>query len=506
MRSGTDPDDTPGPFGAGGSSRRAVPTRGPSLAPDQRRLLAVLFVGVLMSALDVAIVGPALPALREAFGVDERLLAWTFMAFTLFNLLGNPVMARLSDGWGRRRVYVVDIGLFAAGSILVAAAPAFRWLLVGRAVQGLGAGGIFPVAAATIGDVLPVERRGRALGLIGAVFGIAFLIGPLFAGIVLQFASWRWLFALNLPIAAMVAFAAWRTLPDVRQPARRAVDVGGVAALGVFLAAIGWSVNRLELAGALDARGVAEAGVGFVVAGCAVAALIVVERRAALPVLRLDLLRRRPLAVAMALACGTGLAEAAVVFVPQLLVRVFDVTKSEASYMLLPIVLAMALGAPLAGRWVDRVGSRPVVVLGCACLLGGMLLAGLVGAPGAEGTLARLLPMLDARGRDLGHFYAGAALIGLGLATLLGGPLRYVVLAAAPAGDRAGAQGMLALFIGAGQLLGGAFVGAAIGSHGGGLDGYRLAFVAIAVVAAGMVGLTLALPGRGAERSALSAG
>src|SRR5690606_35946974 len=134
-----------------------------------RRILIVLFLGVLMAALDIAIVGPALPALQEHYELSERSIAWVFNTFVLFNLLGLPLMARLSDIFGRRAVYAVNIALFAAGSLVVAVAPPFAFVLVGRAIQGLGASGVFPVASAVVGDVIKPEKRGAALGLLGAV-------------------------------------------------------------------------------------------------------------------------------------------------------------------------------------------------------------------------------------------------------------------------------------------------------------------------------------------------
>src|SRR5690554_1264563 len=117
--------------------------------------MAVLFTGVLMGALDIAIIGPAMPAMQEAFGVDERAAAWMLTIYVLFNLVGTPLMAKLSDRYGRRAVYAADVAVFGAGSLMVAAAPSFGVVLAGRAVQGLGAGGIFPVASAVIGDVFP---------------------------------------------------------------------------------------------------------------------------------------------------------------------------------------------------------------------------------------------------------------------------------------------------------------------------------------------------------------
>ena len=197
----------------------------------RNQILLVLFVGVLMGALDIAIVGPALPTIRKDFAVDDRAMAWVFAMYVLFNLISVPLMAKLSDMFGRRAIYILDVTLFAVGSLFVAISPTFWMILVGRAVQGFGAGGIFPVASAVIGDTFPPEKRGGALGLIGAVFGIAFLIGPILAGVMLAFLSWHWLFIVNLPIAVAVVFAAMRILPNARAAQQKSFDFVGMLVL-----------------------------------------------------------------------------------------------------------------------------------------------------------------------------------------------------------------------------------------------------------------------------------
>ena len=156
-------------------------------ARERNFVLGVLFFGVLMAALDIAIIGPALPAIRDGFHTTDRAVVWVFTTYLLFNLIGTPLMAKLSDRLGRRDVYIADVLLFVLGSVVVALAPSLTWVVVGRGIQGFGAGGIFPVASAVIGDTFPPEKRGRALGIIGSVFGVAFLIGPVVAGVVLQF-------------------------------------------------------------------------------------------------------------------------------------------------------------------------------------------------------------------------------------------------------------------------------------------------------------------------------
>ncbi len=451
--------------------------------PDTRtrnRLLLVLFIGVLMGALDIAIVGPALPAIQAGFGVDDRALAWVFTIYVLANLVGTPLMAKLSDRAGRRSIYVLDVALFAAGSLIVALSPTFGVLLVGRAIQGLGAGGIFPVASAVIGDTFPVEKRGSALGLIGAVFGIAFLIGPILGGVILLALNWHWLFLINLPIAAVLIVAALRLLPTTRPQEPRPFDWAGMIVLTALLTAMTYGMNQLDTANVRASLATPQVW-GFLLLTVALVPVFVwTERRAVDPVLHLSLFTKRQMALVNLFAGLAGFAEAALVFVPALLVAAFAVSNSTASFMLLPVVLVMAIGSPLAGRTLDRTGSRTVVLIGTGVLAVGMLMVG-------------LLPI------NMVLFYLAGALVGLGLSWLLGAPLRYIMLNEAPRSQRAASQAALALSTRVGQLAGGALVGAVAASMGGGVPGYQNAFAIIGGVSLAFAVLALALKSRSEE-------
>lgn len=455
--------------------------------PNQarNRLLGVLFIGVLMGALDIAIVGPALPDIQRTFVVDERAAAWVFAIYVLFNLVGTPLMAKLSDSFGRRMIYVLDIGLFALGSLLVALAPSFGLLLAGRAVQGLGAGGIFPVASAVIGDTFPPEKRGSALGLIGAVFGLAFLVGPIIGGILLRF-GWPWLFLINLPLAILVIALSLRLLPSSRPTERRPFDWSGMLVLGALLGALAYGLNQVDVVQLSASLRSPNVGPYLLATLLLLPLLLVVERRAADPVVQLRLFNSRQVVLAAALSAGAGVAEAAVVFVPALAVAAFGVSSSNASFMLLPSVLAMAVGSPASGRMLDRAGSRVVVVLGTALTTVGAVLLGLFGA-------------------SLALFYIALVLFGLGLAVLLGAALRYIMLNEAPASERAAAQGILTVFTGVGQLIGGVLVGAVAASSGGGIGGYSVAFLVIGAVMLALTLASLGLKSRTAERSSARA-
>ncbi len=451
----------------------------------RNRILLVLFVGVLMGALDIAIVGPALPAIQAAFAVDERTVSWLFTSYVLLNLVGTPMLAKLADAFGRRPIYILSVSLFAAGSLVVALAPNFDVVLLGRAVQGFGAGGIFPVASAVIGDTFPAEKRGRALGLIGAVFGLAFLVGPILGGVLLLF-SWHWLFLVNLPIAAGIIGATLRILPAGRPAARKPFDWPGMAVLAGMLTALAYGLNQIDTAHFGTSVTSLAVWPFLLTAVLAAPVFWAVERRAADPILRMALFRSRQVVLVMVFALGAGLGEAAVVFAPKLLTLAFGVSESTASFMLLPIVLTMAVGAPLAGRLLDRAGSRVVILGGNALVTVGMMLASFLAT-------------------QLAWFYVAAALIGVGLGVLLGAPLRYVMLGETGASERASGQAALALASSTGQLMGGALVGAIADSLGGGVPGYQSAYFVIGLLGVGLVVLALGLKGQAAEQAAMRA-
>ena len=218
----------------------------PAADAKQNRLVQVLFVGVFMAALDSAIVGPVLPALRASFGVDNRTVGLLTTVFSLSSMCSTALMAYFSDRHGRRPVYLTSVALFAIGSLCIAAAPSFDLLLVARAIQGAGAGGIAPVASAVIGDVFTAERRGRILGLIGATHGMAFVLGPPLATALTSTLGWRWLFLVNIPVALVVLWLGARSLPGQRSDAAPGpIDTAGIALTLLFLLSLVMGISRL---------------------------------------------------------------------------------------------------------------------------------------------------------------------------------------------------------------------------------------------------------------------
>jgi len=438
-----------------------------------QKLFLTLFLGVLMAALDIAVLGPALPAIRAEFHTTTTLAAWLVTIYVLANLVGTPLLGALSDRWGRGSTYRLAVGLFALGSLCILLAPGFGLLLVARALQGFGAGGIFPVASAAVGDLVAPEKRGRVLGIIGATFGVAFLIGPPLGSLLLAVANWRWIFGLNLPLSTLVLWWSWRHMPETHARTPKPVDLGGIGLFALGLVSLAFAASSLkgqtESVTALFALGVAAIALGI---------LPWVEKRAANPFLSPDLLGRRTVLIPLLLGIGVGLGEVGVMFLPDYAVQVLGVTPARAGFLLTALVLGLTFGAPLAGRLTDRYGARPILAVGAVLQVAGLAVFALDGHPSPS------------------TWYVGGPLLGLGLSALLGGPLRYALLQAAPEDSRTSAQSLLSIShsvgqVGASALLG-SFAGQILSSIPG--SGMRRALLIGSVLGVVLVPLAMMLP------------
>lgn len=443
-------------------------------AGSRRRILTVLFVGVFMAALDAAIIAPAIPALRSAFSVDNSQIGLVTIVFTLGSLVSTALMASLSDRYGRRPIYLANVAGFALGSLMIALAPSFGMVLVGRVIQGLSAGGITPTASAVVGDAFPPEERGKALGMIGATFGMAFLVGPLVASLVLVALSWHWIFLINLPVAALILAMGARALPSVR-PAQRLppFDYAGIAVVALLLTSLTLGINRV-LDGAL---GLTLWPWLLVLAALCVPLLIAIEGRARLPIVPLRLFATRQLALTYTLCVGAGFGMGSVIFIASVAVAALGTPAQQAGFLLIPLVLASSAASMIAGRLLNRLGARAVLLWGFGALSAGSLLIGTA----ANQFWAYMLATL---------------LVGAGVGVVVGGTLRTIVLDEVEAHERGAAQGLVNIGIAMGNLLVVAVLGALADTAGGGIEGLSAAYLAAGGFTSAMMLLTLGLRGK----------
>ncbi|MDJ0926046.1 MAG: MFS transporter [Gammaproteobacteria bacterium] len=447
---------------------------------ENKPLLILLFVGVLMGALDIAIIGPALPAIQAEFDTTGRQLAVLFNAYVLGQLIGTQLLAKLSDRFGPRSIYIFSLVCFGGGSLLLVMAGEINALYAGRAIQGFGAGGIFPVATTVIAAQMSGRDRGPALGLIGSVWGLAFFIGPILGGIFLNL-SWRWLFLVNLPIAGLLIAGAWRLLPKTGPGSQRPFDLVGLGTLMAAVVALVVAINNF------DATDVWNSVTSFGVAALLGAVTILLplfwfaEKRAADPIIRPGLLQTRQVALACVVAGGAGAMQTASVFYPAMAVASIGVSQSTAAFMLLPGVVISTLGSIAVGRLINVVGTR-LLVLASLCLIF---------------TSFMIYGRADL---DVPTFLLANMISGLGSAGLIGAPLRWTILNESRPEERGAAQGLLSNITSVGRLIGAAVVGAVITSQGGGVPGYQAAFVGMGIFAIVLFAVATLLKSRSAEQ------
>lgn len=441
-------------------------------------VLILLFLGVLMGALDISIVGPAIPSIEQTIHMETKDLSWVFNIYILFNLAGISLFARLSDRFGRRAMYVSAVTLFALGSGVVSLAENYTLLITGRAIQGFGSSGIFPVALATIGDLFPVEKRGRALGLIGAVFGIAFLAGPFIAGTMLHYFNWNALFLVNLPVSLLIIGFSLKLMPAKQQGREVHIDYAGIILMGAILALFTIAMTNLDTANLADSILSVKVLPLLVFAAILTFILFMVEEYDKQPVFEVKFFRSREIRFAGIIAIGLGIFQSVILFLPTLAVKQYAVTPSEASFMLIALVAMTAIGSPVNGRLVDMIGSRIIIVAGLVIAAAGMFL-------------------FSRMPSDRTGFYLACGMLGFGLS--MRGALNYIMLNETGALQRASAQGMLIIFVSVGQIAGASLISILAASADGLLAGFRYAFLFLSGIAAVLVLLALFLKSRKRE-------
>jgi MFS family permease len=431
-------------------------------------LLLTLALGVFAGALDLGVLSPALPALAREFHVATGSLAWIFTLYLLVNVASIAIAGTLADRYGRRPVYISCVALFVAGSIVAVIAPSYAIFLVARAIQALGAGGIFPVATAAIGDVVPQERRGAALGMVAATWGLAAVIGPAFGGAVTHFVSWRWIFVLNFPLSAIVIWLARLYVPRTAPNARGPLDIAGLALLcsGLLLLMDGLTIVRpITIA----------AGV-VVLLGFAFW-----ERNARCPIVPTSLFTTPQLAKTYLLEIAIGVLEGSLFFIPTVLVNAQQQSYAAAGLIAALGAFTFVLVIPFAGRALDRVGSRDV-------LLGGTILTEIG------------LAFFALSFQSLPMTIVAMIVAGCGFGALLGAPTRYIVTNETSQRTRATAVGLLSQALIAGQILGSSLAGGVIGLARSEFQGYRDAYLTFCGVSLVALAIAATLKSRTAER------
>lgn len=363
------------PIDAGGTEAPVAPGR-----VDRRRfreLFTAVLVPMFLAAADQTLLATATPVItRELGDLDQS--AWLAVAYLIAALIVVPLYGRWGDEVGRRRALVRAVTLFGLGSLACALAPGFWWLVAARVLQGLGGGGLMTLSQALIGEVVSPAQRARNQGWFAIIFTLASVLGPVVGGVVVEHASWRWLFIVNVPLCA---YAAWRLHrlqgQDVPHPAPGRQDTLGLACFALALVCTLWALSP----GIADASHAGAARVALIAAAAVSwAALIVVERRHPRPFLPIDLLRVPAIRYAvLTVIVFASVMFAMIFYLPVYLQLALGHGASRSGLQLLPLTAGIVGGAALSGRFIVHTG-RPTMLplIGlplaavCLCALGAL--------------------------------------------------------------------------------------------------------------------------------------
>ncbi len=335
-------------------------------------ILGAVLLGMFLSALDQTIVGPVLPKIvSDLHGSD--VYTWAVTIYLLTSTVTVPIYGKLSDLYGRKPVLMIGITLFLVGSALSGLSQEMWQLVLFRGIQGLGAGALFPIALAIIGDLFTPAERGKYQGLFGLVFGVAFLAGPAIGGTLTDNFSWHAIFYVNIPIGLVALAVIWRLLPNIKHAERAGnIDYAGVVTLtlGLVPLLIGFTVAENSSLGFTDPFFWLWIAVGIVF----LAIFVWVERRSPEPVIPLRLFRNRTFSSSMlAIFFATFGFGAVIIFLPLYFLIVQGVSYTDSGYRLLPFMFGLITASIASGQLVARTGRyKPYILIGLVLLIAGM--------------------------------------------------------------------------------------------------------------------------------------
>jgi EmrB/QacA subfamily drug resistance transporter len=323
------------------------------------RRVHLIFTGLmlvmLLAALDATILATALPTIVGDFGSIDR-LAWVVTAYLLAQTASTPIYGRLGDLYGRKRILQIAVVIFLAGSALCGLAQSMVQLIVFRAIQGLGGGGLMVTTQAVVGDVVPPRERGRYQGLLGAGFGVASIAGPLLGGFFTSQLSWRWIFYINLPVGVIALAVISATLAAQDGRGKQRIDYAGGALLAFALAAI---VLLAEMGA--GSWGSPRTLLTAVVIAVSLAAFLAVERRAEHPVLPLHLFADRTFTLCSIVGFTVGFALfGSVAYLPMFLQVSQGSTPTESGLEMMPMMIGNIATSILAGQLIGRTGRYKI--------------------------------------------------------------------------------------------------------------------------------------------------
>lgn len=366
------------------SNEIAVPPSNTEELPLTTTLTLIgVALGIFMGALENTIVGTAMPTVIATLGGIE-IYSWVAIAYVLTSTVMTPIWGKMADLIGRRPAMFGGLALFILGSALSGAAHSMGQLIAFRALQGLGAGALFPVGMTIVADLMTLEKRTKTIALFSGMWGVASLLGPLAGGYLTEHLSWRWVFYINLPFGVLAAVMIWMNYTE--QHARRtniSLDYAGTATLTAALVLL---LLLVEQGSGWPLTWVVGAGASCV---ALVVLFIYIERHSPEPLMPLELFRERMVAVTTIHGVFAGMMLfGAMLYLPLFVQAVLGASPTAAGGILTPFILSWVVSSIVGGRMILRIGYRPVVLCGMSLMMLGALMLAYVSTATTRGYLA----------------------------------------------------------------------------------------------------------------------
>ncbi|MBN6206421.1 MFS transporter [Ralstonia pickettii] len=365
-----------------------------------------------MAALDNGIISAALTTINRSFEVSANWGAWGVTIYTLGLAISIPIVGKISDRYGRRKLFLVEVGIFGLGSLLVALSPNFGFYLVARFIQAMGGGGIFIIGSSHVLSTFPVSKQGKALGILGGMNGIGAVLGPNIGSIILDLTgNWHYLFLINVPIAIVLVVLGYLKIEETKEPAVGKLDLIGTLLLSAAVLGIMYGLTNIEGGSFLESI-VAFNVYGYISAGVILFFILIIynqklDQRGDDPILPVRLLSQPAYLLTLLTGALSGALLAGMIFIPAFTEQVLGVAAEYSGYWMTPLAIAAGAGAALGGVFVDKKG--PILAI---------LLSGLITALG--------FILFPAWIVFKWQFVIASSIAGVGMGILLGAPLNML--------------------------------------------------------------------------------